>query len=104
MNSRRIDFANIPWAITPGVKVKAYEGQAYKIRIIEFNEDFVEEDWCQNGHYGYVLDGEMNIDFNGDIIHYRKGDGLYIPAGSEDKHKAIIAKGKFVRLLLVEEN
>ncbi len=86
-----------------GVNLKEYQGSKYKLRLVEFTEDFVEEDWCQKGHVGYVLEGRMSIDFDGEILTYEAGDGIYINSGSEEKHKAIIAKGELVLMVLVEE-
>lgn len=69
---------------------------------MKFLDNFVEEEWCVSGHIGYVLDGEMTIDFNGTIKNYKKGDGLWIKEGESSKHKAIIKKGKQVELILFE--
>jgi quercetin dioxygenase-like cupin family protein len=57
-----------------------------------------------NGHVGFVLRGEMKIDFNGKILSYKAGDGIWINQGVDSKHKVIIEKDKFVELILFEEN
>lgn len=77
----------MPWD-TPavGVRFKAHEQGDRKLRLAEFTKEFVEADWCNKGHIGYVLDGKMEIDFDGKVIMFGPGDGLFIPAG--DKHKA----------------
>lgn len=98
-----INFENFEW-ITPaiGVRFKAFVFNNQTIRLIEFSEGFVEPEWCLNGHVGYVLDGSYSIDYNGQIEHYKKGDVAFIPKGEDDKHKAIVGVGGWVRLLLFE--
>ena len=104
MNSYRIQFDEIAWEEpAPGVKQKVVVSDGHRLRLLRFEDNFVEADWCTKGHMGYVLAGEMTIDFAGDLITYHPGDGLWIPPGEQSRHKAMIAKGKFVELLLFEE-
>lgn len=86
-----------------GVRYKAYIRNHHKIRLAEFTEEFVEEDWCINGHTGYIIEGNIFIDFNGTIINFRAGDGLFIPEGEEHKHKAKVAKGEKALIILFEQ-
>lgn len=85
-----------------GVEQKIVSNANIKMRLLRFNDDFVENHWCTKGHIGYVLDGEITINFNGKTETYKKGDGLWIEAGEDNKHKAIIAKGLFVEMILFE--
>ena len=75
MIENQIDFQSIEWKKPKtGVEQKVYSDGNQKIRLLRFFDDFVEEDWCIKGHIGYVLEGEMTIDFNGIIKNYKKGD------------------------------
>ena len=105
MSKKRIDFSNLEWE-TPsnGVRQKLFLKGDQRIRLLRFYDDFFEKDWCINGHIGYVTDGEMTVDFNGEIVSYKKGDGLWIESGEYSKHKVSISKGKFVELILFEKN
>lgn len=104
MNKNRVDFNNLEWE-TPskGVKQKIFLKGNQKVRLLRFYDDFIEEGWCTKGHVGYVTDGEMTIDFNGEMVNYKKGDGLWIESGENSKHKVSISKGKFVELILFEK-
>ena len=98
-----IKFEHIAWERPhEGVKQKVYSDGKTRLRLLQFNEDFIENDWCLKKHIGYVLNGEMKIDFDGTIKHYKKGDGLWIPEGIDSKHKVLIEKGKHVELILFE--
>ena len=70
----------------------------------EFTDEFDEKDWCTKGHIGIVIEGSMNIEFEGRTVEYGKGDGLVIAGGDGSRHKARIAKGGRVVLFLVEDS
>lgn len=99
----RIDFSGMEWANpAPGMRSKEIIIGDHKLRLVEFSGDFVEEDWCRKGHSGYVIDGEMTINFDGNKIFYRAGDGVFIPPGEEHRHMASIEEGKKVTLFSLE--
>ena len=103
MEQHRIDFESMPWeSPTAGIKFKAYEQDGKKLRLVEFSKEFVEPDWCTKGHIGYILEGQMEIDFDGAKVVFGPGDGVFIPAGPEHKHKGRVLTDK-VTALLVEE-
>ncbi|MHC4167475.1 MAG: cupin domain-containing protein [Planctomycetota bacterium] len=103
MEHYRVDFKSMPWQ-TPaiGVRCKSYEHNDRKLRFAEFSREFTEPDWCTKGHIGYILDGRVEIDFDGEVVVFEAGDGLFIPAGQEHKHKGNVLTD-VVRLLLVED-
>jgi len=103
MDEHKVDFSALAWqSPAPGMRQKIWEAGGKRLRVVEFSQGFVEADWCCRGHLGYVLEGEMEIDFSGDKVGYVAGDGLYIPPGEEHRHKATVL-GQRVRLFLVEE-
>lgn len=102
MNEYRVDFESMPWEQpAAGVRFKAFERDGQKLRLAEFTKKFMEADWCTRGHIGYVVEGEMEIDFHGRIVTFRPGDGLFIPAGNEHGHKARVLT-ESVTVVLVE--
>lgn len=103
MEQCKIDFNSIPWEIpADGVRFKAYKQNGKQVRLVEFTDKFVETDWCTKGHIVYILEGQLEVNFNGNIVIFNTGDGLFIPAGEKDKH---IGKPltKVVRMLFVED-
>jgi ethanolamine utilization protein EutQ (cupin superfamily) len=104
MQPYRVDFESMPWEQrAAGVRCKACERDGRRLRLAEFTKDFVEPDWCTNGHIGYVLKGRMQLDFRGKIVTFGPGDGLFIPPGTEHSHKARVLTD-FVRVILVESS
>ena len=83
----KIDFNNItsesPFA---GVQYKRYADGDKQIRLIEYTKEMPLH-WCEKGHWGMVLDGQMEIEFPSGKVIYKKGDGIFIPDGPEHKHR-----------------
>ena len=88
MNAHKIDFRNLPWVQpAPGVRAKIYRAGTTQVRLVEFSKEFVEPDWCQRGHIGYVLDGRIEVSFSGKMEAFEAGDGVFIPPGEKHQHK-----------------
>jgi len=103
MSKYKIDFESMDWeSPTVGARFKAYEQNGRKLRLVEFFKEFIEPDWCTKGHIGYVLEGQMEIDFDGSKEIFGPGDGVFILTGKENKHKARVLTDK-VKVILVEE-
>lgn len=101
MQKHLINFENIPWTeVGKGVRYKVFQRETQQIRLVEFSEGFVEEDWCSRGHAGYVIEGCCSIDFDGSMECYKEGDAFFI--SKEDRHKVIMNRGEKVLLILFE--
>ena len=85
-----------------GVRFKEYREGSRQMRLVEFDTSEGFDEWCVQGHIGYVLAGALAIDFNGRALSFSTGDGLFIPSGAASAHRAIsITPG--TRLLMVED-
>jgi quercetin dioxygenase-like cupin family protein len=103
MITEAINFDVIEWkSPLHGARFKAYQQEGRQIRLVEFTNEFVEADWCTNGHIGYVLEGTLEIDFRGRVVIYPPGSGIFISPGSDNAHKGRSVTS-VVRLILVEE-
>jgi quercetin dioxygenase-like cupin family protein len=102
MSKYKVDFDKIEWHCpTKGAKFKVYKLADRQLRLVEFRKKFIEHDWCTKGHIGYVLEGQLEVEFDGEIVTFSAGDGIFIPQGEKDKHKARVLS-ESVRLILVE--
>jgi quercetin dioxygenase-like cupin family protein len=103
MATYRVPFDDLPWQTSPaGVLFKTHPVGGSQLRLLEFTPNLVHPQWCVTGHVGYVVEGELEIEFVGHVERYRAGDGVTIPGGEADKHRprAITVR---VRLVFVEE-
>jgi hypothetical protein len=103
MHSFKIDFDSLDWqSLRPGARAKVHREGAKQVRLVEFTSEFIEPQWCERGHIGYVVSGGLEIDFRGKVVSYPAGSGIFIPPGSAGAHKARSVT-PVVRLVLVED-
>ncbi len=103
MNRASIIFDQMEWeSPQPGMRCKVFRQESTQLRLVEFSDAFVEAQWCEKGHAGLVLSGELEIDFSGRVVRFPEGSALLIPAGAPHAHKAR-ALAPTVRIFLVEQ-
>jgi len=103
MNSIKIIFDQIEWDYkSAGMRVKRVMQYGKQLRLVEIGPDSGEANWCEEGHVGYILEGELETNINGSIERLSAGDGLIIPNGKEYRYKSK-AVSDIVRLVLVED-
>jgi hypothetical protein len=84
----RVLFDSLEWqSPIRGARFKVFCNGVRQLRLVEFTSEFVEPDWCEKGHIGFVIQGELEIDFHGSIVRYPEGSGVFIPAGAANGHK-----------------
>ena len=103
MSAFKVDFDGMEWQpIRPDVRQKVYCEGSRQIRLVEFDTSDGAEDWCETGHIGYVLKGALSISFNGNVVSFEAGDGIFIPSGAASKHRSVaITSGTL--LLMIED-
>jgi quercetin dioxygenase-like cupin family protein len=103
MTTYKVSFEDMEWQqIRPDVRQKVYCEGSRQVRLVEFETSDGAEHWCETGHIGYVLKGALKISFDGEVVAFKAGDGLFIPSGAASKHRAVqIASG--TQLLMIED-
>jgi quercetin dioxygenase-like cupin family protein len=88
MEQYRVLFDSLEWqSLVHGARFKAFRSGTKQLRLVEFTSEFVEPDWCEKGHIGFVIQGELEINFLGNLVRYPEGSGIFIPPGSTSSHK-----------------
>jgi quercetin dioxygenase-like cupin family protein len=88
MEQYQVLFDSLGWQNSiSGARFKAFRSGTKQLRLVEFTSEFVEPDWCEKGHIGFVIQGELEIDFHGRLVRYPEGSGIFIPSGSASGHK-----------------
>ena len=104
MNSIRIDFDQIDWDNkSAGMLVKSEWRHGKQMRMIEIGPDSGEPDWCEAGHVGFILKGELETNIDGMTERLSAGDRLIIPSGKKYRHKSKAVTG-VIRLVLVDDS
>jgi len=69
MDSIRIDFNQIAWDDkSAGMRVKRQLRHGRQMRLIEIVPVSGEPDWCEDGHVGYILEGDLETSIDGTIV------------------------------------
>ena len=98
----KTDFNKIDWSSPiEGVRDKVFTQGDKQIRLVEYTKDMPLH-WCENGHYGMIIEGEFEIEFENETVVYNKGDGVFIPNGKEHKHRAKVLSD-LVKVIFVED-
>lgn len=83
----KAEFDKLEWeSPITGVRQKYIDQINLRIRLVEYSKEMPLH-WCEKGHYGYLIEGQMEIEYENEKIVYKSGDGIFIPDGSDHKHR-----------------
>jgi quercetin dioxygenase-like cupin family protein len=88
MRAVTVDFSRIAWGGTAssGRRVKAATLGDKRVRLFEMTPGYAEQDWCSEGHMGYVLQGEFVAEFEDGSEIWSRGTAFLIPAGTAHRN------------------
>ena len=102
MGRHKIGVESKDWeSPIPGVRQKTALQGPKRVRFVEYSRE-MEPHWCEAGHYGYVLDGVLEIEFDDETDVFESGDAVLIPHGPEHRHRARVLTDT-VRVVFVED-
>ena len=82
--SQRVPFDRLPWTDdAPGIRAREAEVSGARWATVEYSPGVGREDWCEEGHRGYVLKGEIEYEFDDGSAPLRAKEGeafLLLPA------------------------
>lgn len=88
MFSYQIKFSDLEWTSPmEGVRSCEVVHEGRRLRVVIYTPQMPPH-WCENGHIGYILDGEMEIEFPNTTLVFESGDGVFIPSGYDHRHRA----------------
>ena len=98
----RVVFDSLPWeSPLPGMRAKIVKQGNRRLRLVEYSRE-LEPHWCENGHFGLVLEGRFEIEFDNDVQVFNPGDGVFIPTGREHRHRGRVLTDT-VKVIFVED-
>jgi quercetin dioxygenase-like cupin family protein len=88
MSKYKVEFSPIGWdSPIDGVRQKVAVSFGKKLRLVEYSKTMPLH-WCDKGHFGYIQEGRLEIEFEGETHVFEAGDGVCIPGGTKHKHRA----------------
>ncbi len=102
----RIDFSCIDWApaLEGTARLKRITRGGKVFRLVEMTPASEHPEWCEVGHIGMVVEGELEIDFDGENTIFHAGDALFIPDGASDRHRPRAISDRAVMFLIEDED
>jgi quercetin dioxygenase-like cupin family protein len=101
----RIDFSGVDWepALAGTARLKRVLRGGKVFRLVEMTPASLHPEWCEVGHTGMIVEGDIEIDFDGDKTIFHAGDALCIPAGTNDRHRPRALSDSAVMFLIEDE-
>ena len=101
---QRIDFAQLEWEDeAPGIRARATTLDQSRWAIVEYGPGVGREEWCTDGHRGWVVAGEIEYEF-GDghpPVRAATGQAFRLPGGQAHRGRNL-ADGP-TRLFLIDD-
>ncbi len=86
----------------PGIASRAIAVNGVRWAVVEYGPGVLREEWCEEGHSGFVLAGEIEYEFQSPdhaALALREGDGFTLAEGTGHRGRSG-AHG--VRLFLID--
>jgi len=100
----KLDFDGIDWADDQhDIHSRAENALGQRWAIVEYEAGAAREEWCTDGHRGYVLAGQIEYEFDDGTapLHIRQGQGFYLAAGTG--HRGHNPAATATRLFLIDD-
>jgi quercetin dioxygenase-like cupin family protein len=83
----KAEFDKLEWASPiKGIRHTYIDQNNLRIRLFEYSKEMPLH-WCEKGRYGYLIEGQMEIEYEKGKIVYKTGDRIFIPDGFDHKHR-----------------
>ena len=79
---QRLPFDELPWAEdVPGIRAREADVGGARWAMVEYGEGVGREEWCEEGHRGYVLTGEIEYEFDHGSapLRAKEGEAFLLP-------------------------
>jgi hypothetical protein len=73
---RNVPFSEIGWTDDgPGIRARETDVEGKRWAIVEYSEGVSREEWCDEGHRGYVISGKIEYEFDDGREPLRASEG-----------------------------
>ena len=82
---RSVPFGDLAWTDdAPGIRAREAEVEGTRWAIVEYAHGASCEDWCDEGHRGYVVAGAIEYEFDDGRAPLRasEGEAFFLPPAS----------------------
>lgn len=106
--ARNVPFGEIEWADdAPGIHAREAEVDGSRWAVVEYGEGVGREEWCEDGHCGFVLRGGIEYEFDDGRTPLRasEGEAFFLPSAplGEGAHRGRNLAAGPARLFLIDD-
>lgn len=79
---RRVPFGELDWADdAPGIRTRETEVEGARWALVEYGEGAGRGEWCEEGHRGFVVRGEIEYEFDDgrEPLRASEGEAFLLP-------------------------
>lgn len=79
---RKIPFGELEWAEDePGIRAREVEVEGARWATVEYAKGASRAEWCEEGHRGFVLSGEIEYEFDDgrEPLRASEGQAFFLP-------------------------
>ena len=80
--ARKVPFGKLPWTEDgPGIWAREVDVGGARWATVEYAAGAAREEWCEEGHRGFVLAGEIEYEFDsgGEPLRASEGEAFFLP-------------------------
>lgn len=101
----RVAFADQDWrpAFEGTARAKRVARGGKTFRLLELTPASHHPHWCEAGHAGLVVEGELEVAFETGAVRFAAGDALMIPDGAAYRHRPRALTPRTVLFLIEDE-
>ena len=105
---RNVPFGEIGWTDeVPGIRARETDVEGTRWAIVEYSEGASREEWCDEGHRGYVISGKIGYEFDDgrEPLRASEGEAFRLPPASlgGGAHRGRNVAPGPTRLFLIDE-
>ena len=104
---RSVPFGEMLWTEdVPGIQAREAEVEGTRWAVVEYEEGASRDDWCEQGHSGYVIAGRIEYEFDdgSEPLRASEGEAFLLPPASfgSGAHRGRNTAREPTRLFLID--
>jgi hypothetical protein len=105
---RNVPFGELGWTDdAPGIRAREAQVGGKRWATVEYGEGVYREEWCEEGHRGYIISGEIEYEFDDgrEPLRASQGEAFLLPPAplGSGAHRGRNTARKPTRLFLIDD-
>jgi len=99
-----IELSGIDWIQdVPGIRAREAQIEGHRWAIVEYAPGAKREDWCSDGHAGFVISGAIEYEFEDGAPSLSVGEGGAFALSTGRAHRGVNRAAGATRLFVIDD-